>query len=121
LAKARTGFLGEKDLPKLAAANIWLSQAPIIMDDSSGMTPIGPKARCRRLARERNNRRPHNRRLPATDAYLWLDDSREKEITEICSLKALAKELEVPVIVLSQLNREVERRFGPSSASRRPA
>jgi replicative DNA helicase len=111
-AKARAGYLSERDFPKLAQAAARLSEAPIFIDDSSDTTPITLKAKCRRLARERGN----NLGLVIVD-YLQLmrssrpGESREKEIAEISrSLKGLAKELKVPVIGLSQLNRQVETR-----------
>ena len=111
-SKARAGFLGERDFPKLAQAAARLSEAPIFIDDSSDTSPIVLKAKCRRLMRERSA----NLGLIVID-YLQLmrsarpGESREKEIAEISrSLKALAKELKVPVIALSQLNRQVETR-----------
>jgi replicative DNA helicase len=111
-AKARAGFLGERDFPKLAQAASRLSEAPIYIDDNSDTSPLVLKAKCRRLMRERNSRLG----LIIVD-YLQLmrsarpGESREKEIAEISrSLKALAKELRVPVIALSQLNRQVETR-----------
>lgn len=111
-ARARAGYLKGDDFPKLAQAAGRLSEAPIFIDDSSDTTPITLKAKCRRLARERGN----NLGLIIVD-YLQLmrssrpGESREKEIAEISrSLKALAKELKVPVIALSQLNRQVETR-----------
>jgi replicative DNA helicase len=111
-AKTRSGFMQERDLPKLAQAAQRLSQAPIFIDDTSDISPIVLKAKCRRLMRERAN----NLGLIVVD-YLQLmrssrpGESREKEISEISrSLKALAKELRVPVVALSQLNRQVETR-----------
>ena len=111
-SRARSGYLGERDFPKLAQAAARLSEAPIFIDDSSDTSPIVLKAKCRRLMRERNA----NLGLIIVD-YLQLmrsarpGESREKEIAEISrSLKALAKELKVPVIALSQLNRQVETR-----------
>jgi replicative DNA helicase len=111
-AKARAGYLSERDFPKLAQAAARLSEANIFIDDSSDTTAITLKAKCRRLAKDKNN----NLGLVLVD-YLQLmrsarpGESREKEIAEISrSLKALAKELKVPVIALSQLNRQVETR-----------
>jgi len=89
-----------------------LSEAPIFIDDSSDISPIVLKAKCRRLIRERESKLG----LVIVD-YLQLmrssrpGESREKEISEISrSLKAMAKELKLPVIALSQLNRQVETR-----------
>jgi replicative DNA helicase len=111
-ARARAGYLGERDFPKLAQAAARLSEAPIYIDDSSDTSPIVLKAKCRRLMRERNA----NLGLIVVD-YLQLmrpsrtGEKRETEIADISrSLKALAKELKVPVVALSQLNRQVETR-----------
>ena len=111
-ARARQGFLGERDFPKLAQAAARLSESNIYVDDSSDTTAITLKAKCRRLKRERAK----NLGLIIVD-YLQLmrsarpGESREKEIAEISrSLKSLAKELQIPVIALSQLNRQVESR-----------
>ena len=111
-AKARAGFLGERDFPKLAQAAARLSDAPIFIDDNSDTSALVLKAKCRRLMRERHSRLG----LVIVD-YLQLmraarpGESREKEIAEISrSLKALAKELRIPVVALSQLNRQVETR-----------
>ncbi|MGH7916946.1 MAG: replicative DNA helicase [Candidatus Binataceae bacterium] len=111
-ARARNGFLGEQDFPKLAQAAARLSEAPIFIDDSSDTSALVLKAKCRRLARD-----PSSQLGLIIVDYLQLmraakpGESREKEIAEISrSLKALAKELKVPVIGLSQLNRQVETR-----------
>ena len=111
-AKARSGYLGERDFPKLAQAAARLSEAPIFIDDNSDTSPLVLKAKCRRLARDSRA----NLGLIIVD-YMQLmrssrpGESREKEIAEISrSMKALAKELKVPVIALSQLNRQVETR-----------
>ena len=111
-AKTRAGYLADRDFQRLAEAAVRLSEAPIFVDDSSDITPITLKAKCRRLARDSSN----NLGLIIVD-YLQLmrasrpGESREKEIAEVSrALKALAKELKVPVIALSQLNRQVESR-----------
>ncbi|MBE0555832.1 MAG: replicative DNA helicase, partial [Proteobacteria bacterium] len=113
--RLRKGFLGETDWPKLTTAAGRLSEAPIYIDDTPAITAIEMKAKSRRLKAE------NGLGLIILD-YLQLmrggayKDSREQEISEISrSLKALAKELSVPVIALSQLNRKVEDR-----TSRRP-
>src|SRR5512138_164424 len=113
--RLRKGFLGETDWPKLTTAAGRLSEAPIYIDDTPAITAIEMKAKSRRLKAE------NGLGLIILD-YLQLmrgnsfKDSREQEISEISrSLKGLAKELSVPVIALSQLNRKVEDR-----TSRRP-
>ena len=108
--RIRKGFLGEADWPKLIAAAGRLSEALIFIDDSPAITALEMKAKARRLKSE------VNLGLIILD-YLQLmrsggyKESREQEISEISrSLKALAKELNVPVVALSQLNRKVEDR-----------
>lgn len=109
-SKLRGGFLAESDWPKLTRAAGLLSEAPIFIDDSPAMNVLEIRAKARRLQRE------HGLGLVVVD-YLQLmraigrTESREREISEISrSLKALAKEIGVPVIALSQLNRGVEAR-----------
>ncbi len=108
--RLRGGFLSESDWPKLTRAAGALSDAPIFIDDTAGITVLEMRAKSRRLKAE------HNLGLVVVD-YLQLMrgrrdvDSREQEISDISrSLKGLAKELNVPVIALSQLNRRVEER-----------
>jgi replicative DNA helicase len=112
-ARARQGFFNNEEMTRFVEAAGRLHDAKIFVDDSSDTSPIVLKAKCRRLKRERSS----NLGLIVVD-YLQLmrssmrqSESREKEIAEISrSLKALAKELKVPVIALSQLNRQVEGR-----------
>lgn len=108
--RLRKGFLGETDWPKLANAAGRLADAPIFIDDTPAITVLEMKAKSRRLKAE------SGLGLILLD-YLQLmrsgnsKESREQEISEISrSLKALAKELQVPVVALSQLNRKVEDR-----------
>ena len=108
--KLRGGFLSESDWPKLTRAAGLLSEAPIFIDDSPAISALELRAKSRRLQRE------HGLDLIVVD-YLQLMrgssrvESREREIADISrSLKALAKEMNVPVIGLSQLNRGLESR-----------
>lgn len=108
--RLRRGFLGEKDWPKLTRAAGALSDAPIYIDDSPALSVLEMRAKARRLKAEKNIG------LIIVD-YLQLmrggkrAESREQEISDISrSLKALAKELHLPVVALSQLNRGVEQR-----------
>jgi len=108
--RLRKGFLGETDWPKLTAAAGRLSEAPIFIDDTAAITVLEMKAKSRRLKADQGLG------LIIVD-YIQLmrsgsyRESREQEISEISrSLKALAKELNVPVVALSQLNRKVEDR-----------
>jgi replicative DNA helicase len=108
--RLRKGFLGETDWPKLTTAAGRLSEAPLFIDDTPAITVLEMKAKSRRLKADAGLG------LIVVD-YIQLmraggyRDNREQEISEISrSLKALAKELKVPVIALSQLNRKVEDR-----------
>ncbi len=118
----RSGRLHEKDFAKLASAAGGLHQATIYIDDSAGLSVLELRAKARRLKRE-IHARGSRLGLIVID-YLQLmrgsgrSDSREQEISEISrSLKALAKQLELPVIALSQLNRRVEEK---GATDRRP-
>ncbi|MEW6220571.1 MAG: replicative DNA helicase [Thermodesulfobacteriota bacterium] len=108
--RLRTGFIQETDWPKLIRAAGRLSEAPIFIDDTPAITALEMRAKARRLKSE------HNLGLVVVD-YLQLmrghsrTERREQEISEISrALKAMAKELSVPVVALSQLNRSVEQR-----------
>ncbi|MBN2284174.1 MAG: replicative DNA helicase [Deltaproteobacteria bacterium] len=108
--RLRKGFLGDLDWPKLTTAAGKLSEAPIYIDDTPAISVLEMKAKARRLKAERGLG------LVVLD-YLQLMRGRdlslprEQEISEISrSLKALAKELDIPVMALSQLNRQVEAR-----------
>ena len=106
----RTGKLDDHDWPRLISSVNMLSKAKLFIDDTAALTPTELRARTRRLKRE------HGLDLVIID-YLQLmqvggsTENRATEISEISrSLKALAKELQVPIIALSQLNRSVEQR-----------
>ncbi len=111
LQKLRSGNkLNEEDHRRIDSAAALMTAAPIFVDDAPALTPTEVRARARRLARE------HDLGLIVID-YLQLmtvtgtTENRATEISEISrSLKALARELNVPVIALSQLNRSVEQR-----------
>ncbi len=111
LQKVRTGKLHDDDWPKLTAAVSQLQETPLFIDDTPALNPTELRARVRRLAREQGELG-----LVVID-YLQLmqiadnKENRAVEVSEISrSLKALAKELNVPVIALSQLNRSLEQR-----------
>jgi len=108
--KVRTGYLAKTDWPKLHEAGRRLSEAKIFIDDSAALSVLDLRARARRLAAEQ----PLG--LIIID-YLQLmqgrgnPESRQLEVSDISrGLKALAKELEVPILALSQLSRAVESR-----------
>lgn len=108
--RLRTGELTDSDWTDLIQAMGPLSQAPIYIDDTPGVTPMEVRSKCRRLKVEKGLG------LIVID-YLQLmsgngrTDSRQQEISEISrSLKAIAREMEAPVIALSQLSRACEQR-----------
>jgi len=108
--KMRTGSLEEQDWEKLTMAMSTLSEAPVFIDDTPGITVYDIRAKCRRLKAE------HGLGLILID-YLQLihgrgkSDNRQQEISEISRmLKGIARELDVPIIALSQLSRAVEQR-----------
>jgi replicative DNA helicase len=110
--RLRTGFLHESDWPRLTIAAGNLSEAPIYIDDTAALSVLELRAKARRLKSERGLG------MLVID-YLQLMkgrtriESRQQEISEISrSLKALAKELNVPVIAVSQLSRKTEERTG---------
>ncbi len=110
--RLRTGFLSESDWPRLTLAAGNLSDAPIYIDDTPALSILELRAKSRRLKSE------HGLNMIVID-YLQLmkgrakAESRQQEISEISrSLKALAKELNVPVIAVSQLSRKTEERHG---------
>jgi replicative DNA helicase len=109
--RIRRGFLGEADWPRLIAAAGRLSEAQIFIDDSSAITALEMKAKARRLKSEVDLGLIILDYLQLMSSGGYRETSREQEISEISrSLKALAKELNVPVIALSQLNRKLEDR-----------
>jgi len=108
--KARTGFLAQADWPRLTSAAGKLAEAPILIDDSPSLSALELRAKSRRLKNQ------HRIGLIIVD-YLQMmrgsfrGENRQQEISEISrSLKALAKELNVPVIAVSQLSRGPEQR-----------
>jgi replicative DNA helicase len=110
-SRLRGGFLTDEDWPRLTHAASVLSEAPVYIDDTPGLSIFELRAKCRRLAK-----------MPGGLGFVIVDylqlmrvkgkiESREREIAEISmSLKALAKELNIPVLALSQLNRSLEAR-----------
>lgn len=110
--RIRTGKLDDEDWPRVTSAVHMLSEAPLFIDDTPALSPSEMRARSRRLAKE------HGALGLIVVDYLQLmkvpgfnAENRTAEISEISrSLKSLAKELQVPVIALSQLNRSLEQR-----------
>ena len=109
--KVRTGKLEDDDWPRLNSAVALLKDAKLFIDDTPALTPAELRARCRRLARE------HNGLDLIIIDYLQLmqipgtTENRATELSAISrSLKAMAKELNAPVVALSQLNRSLDQR-----------
>jgi len=116
LQRVRDGFLNESDFRSLTNAASKLADGKLFIDDSAGLSIVELRAKARRLKSQ------HNIELIVID-YLQLlrstsrraSENRQIEIAEISSgLKALSKELSVPIIVLAQLNRNPENRTGES-------
>src|SRR3989449_3796950 len=114
LQRVRDGFLGERDFPSLTAAASKLAEAKIFIDDSASLSILELRAKARRLKAQQDVQ------LVIVD-YLQLlrsatrraKENRQLEISEISAgLKALAKELKIPIIVVAQLNRHPEIRTG---------
>ncbi|MDD5633696.1 MAG: replicative DNA helicase [Candidatus Omnitrophica bacterium] len=108
--KVRTGFFSQSDWPKLVNAAGKLSESPILIDDTPGISALELRAKARRLKAKSDIQ------LLILD-YLQLmrgsakSENRQQEISEISrSMKALARELDIPVIAISQLSRAVEQR-----------
>ncbi len=107
----REGFMSEADFPKILNAAGRLANAPLFIDDTAGLSILQLRARARRMSQQ------HGVKFFVID-YLQLlhstarrsQENRQQEIADISSgIKGLAKELRVPVLVLSQLNRELEK------------
>jgi replicative DNA helicase len=109
--KLRKGMLSSQEFHHLASVVAELSKAPVWVDDSPGLTPLDLRAKCRRLKLQ------HDIRCVMIDYMQLMDnpgpDSRQQQISEISrGIKAVAREINVPVIALSQLNRASEGRDG---------
>jgi replicative DNA helicase len=110
LRSVREGYFGERDFPKLSKAGLAFSAAPLHIDDTPGLSILQLRAKARRMWQQ------FGIKLFVID-YLQLlhstnrrAENRQQEIADISNgVKALAKELDVPVIVLAQLNRELEK------------
>ena len=109
--KVRTGQLDDDDWMKLASTLGRLSEAPIYIDDTPGISIMEVRAKCRKLKLEKNIGLVVIDYLQLVQGSGKKNSSREQEISEISrSLKILAKELDIPVIALSQLSRGAEKR-----------
>jgi replicative DNA helicase len=110
ISDIRVGNISDAAWPKLISAASGLSEAPLFIDDTAGISPYEIRAKCRRLKAQ------HGLDMIMIDYVQIMDlkknvESRERAVSEISrTLKEVAKELRVPVIVLAQLNRGVEGR-----------
>lgn len=112
----RDGFLAERDFPKITAAAAKLHKAPIYVADVVGLTIMELRARARRMFQQKNIQLlivDYLQLLTATNSRGRQQDNRQQELSEISrGIKQLAKELNIPVIALSQLNRDMEKNKG---------
>ena len=110
LRNVREGFLAERDFPKLTGAAGKLAGSPLFIDDSSGLSILQLRAKARRMHQQFHIKLFVIDYLQLLHSTARRAENRQQEIADISSgIKALAKELDVPIIVLSQLNRELER------------
>lgn len=108
--RVRKGFLTERDWPQLAQAAGKLAEAPIFIDDTPSISVLELRAKARRLKAEKNLGLVIIDYLQLMKGY-GRSENRQQEISEISrSLKAMARELNIPVIAVSQLSRAVEQR-----------
>jgi replicative DNA helicase len=118
LRNIRDGFLAERDFPKLTGAAGKMASAPLFIDDSSGLSILQLRAKARRMWQQFGIKLFVIDYLQLLNSTSRRAENRQQEIAEISGgLKSLAKELNVPIIVLSQLNRELEKR-GPGERPR---
>jgi replicative DNA helicase len=109
--KVRTGYLAASDWPRLTAAAGKLSEAPIFIDDTPAISVMELRAKARRLKAQQDIKLIILDYLQLMRGTTDYSESRQQEISEISrSLKALARELNVPVVAISQLSRAVESR-----------
>ena len=106
----RDGFLAERDFPKLTGAAGKMANAPLYIDDTAGLSILQLRAKARRMYQQYGIKMIVIDYLQLLNASSSRIENRQQEIAQISNgIKALAKELSVPVIVLSQLNREMEK------------
>jgi replicative DNA helicase len=106
----REGFLAERDFPKLTGAAGKLANAPLFIDDSSGLSILQLRAKARRMYQQFGIKLFIVDYLQLLNSTSRRAENRQQEIADISGgIKALAKELDVPIVVLAQLNRELER------------
>lgn len=110
LRSIRDGFLAERDFPKLTGSAGKLASAPLFIDDSSGLSVLQLRAKARRMHQQFGIKLFVIDYLQLLHSTARRAENRQQEIADISNgVKSLAKELDVPIIVLSQLNRELEK------------
>lgn len=110
MRNVRDGFLAERDFPKLTGAAGKLAAAPLFIDDTSGLSILQLRAKARRMHQQFGIKLFVIDYLQLLHSTARRAENRQQEIADISNgIKSLAKELDVPVIVLSQLNRELEK------------
>src|SRR5678815_4037057 len=110
LRNIRDGFLAERDFPKLTGAAGKLANAPLFIDDTPGLSILQLRAKARRMWQQYGIKVFVIDYLQLLHSTARRAENRQQEIADISNgVKSLAKELNVPIVVLSQLNRELER------------
>jgi len=110
LRNITSGFLAERDFPKLTGAAGKLANAPLFIDDTAGLSILQLRAKARRMSQQFGIKLFVIDYLQLLHSTARRAENRQQEIADISNgIKALAKELKVPVLVLSQLNRELEK------------
>src|SRR5579871_2419362 len=110
LRNVREGFLAERDFPRLTSAAGKLAKAPLFIDDTSGLSILQLRAKARRMSQQFGIKLFVIDYLQLLHSTARRAENRQQEIADISNgIKSLAKELSVPVIVLAQLNRELEK------------
>lgn len=113
LRNIRDGFLAERDFPKLTGAAGKLAGAPLFIDDTSGLSILQLRAKARRMYQQNGIKLFVIDYLQLLNSTSRRAENRQQEIADISNgIKALAKELNVPIIVLAQLNRDMEKEKG---------
>jgi replicative DNA helicase len=111
--RMRRGYLAQDEMNRIVASVGRLSEAPIFIDDSGALTALELRAKARRLKKDKRIGllMVDYLQLMRGNSYRASSDNRVQEVSEISrSLKALAKELDIPVLAISQLSRSVESR-----------
>ena len=111
LHRVRRGFLSQEDWPKLVHAANQLSEAPILIDDTPSISVLDMRAKARRMKSAYDIQLVIVDYLQLMQSYDRRSENRQQEISDISrAIKSLARELNVPVVVVSQLNRAAENR-----------